>query len=369
MRALGTAVVMGVLCAGAMACGPYDLQFARCDNNDNCPSQQFCDRDHLCHTGETPIDYACEQIATALADRITSCVGGRSDLWLATAQASILCREVVASVGAGRMTYAWRELESCKRELEQRSCTDIYVSQLLEHCTALQPAVAPTQACTGNLDCAGGFCDTSSTCPGLCRAFIAPGGACTSADKCEFGSDCTNGHCTKRGKLGDSCGFASTAACEPTQLFCDGTSHCAARKSSAASCNPLLCWTAIRAGQDLGLQQLGCSCAQGANCVDYGSGAGCVAARGLGEACVAGRNDCQLEFACLGGVCAPQPRLGEPCGLVGGEIVLCAEGRCSNGVCSQFVTAGQSCGNGDCGATAHCDSVCRADVCPSPATP
>lgn len=343
----------------------WDVAGAPCGSNRECPHQQYCDRQGTCQNGQTPIDYACEQIASALAQRIATCVGGDSPSWLATADATTICQQVVDSVGAGRMTYDEPALEDCKDELASRSCSDIAPSQMLENCAALQPAVVGGQACTGDLDCAGGFCDTSATCPGTCRPYVQENAACGSTDRCAPGMECRGSKCLPWVTEGQPCG-GGNGNCEPTQLYCDPTNVCAKRVRSG-TCNGLLCWTQIRGVQDIGTTQLNCQCAQRFNCVDPGTGAVCVPAKTLGESCTPGKNECELELACISGICAKKPVIGETCGFIGGEYVNCAEGSCRGSTCSNFIALGQSCSNNaDCGPSAHCDQVCKADRCPTP---
>jgi hypothetical protein len=351
----GTAVLLGVvLTLGAYAC-LVQLQGAPCEGDENCPRSQYCSRDGGCLNGQTPIDLACERVTKALTSRVAECAGGEPGAYQLLVGTDRLCEAVGASVDGGREAYDASALADCTAALASRTCDSVLAGgNPLAGCAALTPRVPEGGLCGNSLDCASGYCDTSANCPGQCRHFIAAGAPCDPAGQgCQEGTTCFAGHCQPYGDAGVACNLL-TPACAP-DLGC-----------IAGQCGQKLT-------TDGGCTVLGSECAAGYSCVGQGfTGRTCQPARPLGAPCTPGQGECAPLLWCGGtpATCRLWAQHHEPCGLIGGELVGCLGGRCSGGICEDYLGTGEKCtGNGDCGPAGRCVqvgsnvSVCQPSYC------
>lgn len=349
--------------AAALTCAcSVNLEGAPCAHNSNCPREQHCASDGVCRNGAEPIDQACAQISSAMAQHLASCIGGEPDAWLTELGATVNCQAIATSSTEGKIAYDWTQVDACVAMFSTRACTDVLPTRMLSSCPALQATVAPGGNCRSSFDCNDGWCATNNGCPGQCRAYVHAGQQPGSSDQCEFGSSRVGGRCIAYAGLSAPCG-GGNPQCEPTQLYCDTTagSTCVARHPDSHTCNAL--FGVAQLIQDIGAAQLNLECAQKSHC----SGAGqCVVSEQLGQTCVSGQYQCAYLETCDPGTshCTSDPAINQSCAN-NGEIVGCLDSRCVSATCSAYLPAGASCSNnGDCGPNAHCDQQCKVDVCP-----
>src|SRR5690606_15111965 len=127
-----------------------------------------------------------------LAVRARSCVGGAPSTWRKLVDLEGYCDAAAAGVAEGRIAFDPDAFGACQRGLPSLSCELLDTGDLLYGCAAFRPQVAPGGACAHRSDCADGFCDTSSTCPGTCVAWVPPGGECGAGTSCRPGSTCVD---------------------------------------------------------------------------------------------------------------------------------------------------------------------------------
>jgi hypothetical protein len=200
--------------------------------------------------------------------------------------------DLVSAARAGRIRYDGAVAARCLQEVTRRCVqSDTELARLCR--SAFVGTLAPDAPCFRDEECAGGYCDLRSgsdrRCPGVCRAELGPGAACTDNRQCAGWSDltatCAGDRCVAmtagpEAGLGGACGIvvagaaATSVSCGPG-LVCVN-SRCAAVVAAGAAC--------VR----------GQPCAAGTLCVARpgATESTCTAAAGLvvnrtGEACAA----------------------------------------------------------------------------------
>jgi hypothetical protein len=267
-----------------------------------------------------------------------------------------------ATLFSGAASYDYDEAIAAGRVGVDAHAVDLCLASLGDDCKTVLPnapecgamligKVEPGGACRFS-ECAGGACDQGNRsvpgCAGVCRAYVAHGGACTApkstctpgdycdaasgtcvtrktsgavctdANECAAGLSCkatmTMGEkrCRGLGALGDSCSSFIFDDCG-NDLYCAGgglgTGTCNARASAGASCTSPA------------------QCPSGLTCVAAGSGATCQAPLSAGMTCV------------------PSPQSGAP-GCAGGLYCDRATLSCKN----ESSVIGRACSN-----NAECD--------------
>jgi hypothetical protein len=239
-------------------------------------------------------------------------------------------QDAVAEVGAGRIHYDSLAAATCFSQVaHQAACA---VSASAPTCALVFTGTAPTgDGCFANDECASRLCGnytSPDTCcaRGTCLPRLAANAPCTANDHCIDGYGCTaaragvTGSCQPLAAAGQPC--TSQVECEPA-LQCDraGSGTCTATLGIGAPC-----------------QASGPSCDRIASFCDEASGT-CQARLPVGAACRATGQDatsgCVRYAACVDGICAEKPGLGEACQIPdGGDAAqACRAGRCTNGTC------------------------------------
>jgi hypothetical protein len=225
--------------------------------------------------------------------------------------------EDAAAVRAGRATFDAAAAKACIDGWSQIPCSDksVIIWPPTACSRVLVGRVALGGACYGTRDCAGGRCDATTACPGVCVAAPVPGDACSGVF-CDGASRllCVAGRCATEGGVG--------AACDD-RLDCE----------QGLACLSSACATAMEAG---GACSRNDDCAEGLYCLLPGSGGG-----GGGGVCtpqVARGGTCREDQAHVGalGQCA----LGLGCA---GSVYDAVSGRITPGTCEPAVDAGGAC--------------------------
>ncbi len=342
---------------------------APCQDDLQCPDAQRCTPEGQCVAGARSGEHLLESCRTAmdtLARRADQCYGGMNPgSYPRLADAESVCASVVASVQAGRQAFVPERFGACVRQLRALPCgamtlDDFTQGNLLARCEALEPRAAEGSACGGNLDCAGGWCDTSAGCAaGVCKRYVPAGSGCDGSVPCQPGSTCSLNVCRAHANLGESCAWGIRCAPEANAACVDN--RCVARKASGT------CKTADE-------------CEPGLACVKLSVDAGpdapreCRPARNLDESCTPGASECGGLLYCEAATarCRPWRELGQSCFDPDGtkELALCLGSRCAFGaffqlVCQQYVALGEACSaDGDCGPTGACrNKVCVSTWC------
>ncbi|NMC69579.1 MAG: hypothetical protein GYA57_05850 [Myxococcales bacterium] len=153
-----------------------------------------------------------------------------------------------AAVDRGSGTWDGALAADCFQLIRNAPCDDFISGALdVEHqeCAEMfHGNVAAGAACYLNIDCADGWCDTSSACPGTCVAYAAPGAACGAAaggSRCGPGYDCGDADTCVASTVvtmldvGQACGDPDTECRHG--LYCDErTSSCRAYLGAGAAC-------------------------------------------------------------------------------------------------------------------------------------
>jgi len=293
-----------------------------------------------------PVDAGawCRDAIALLATAASRCERGTIDFWtqaLLHDRGRLLDCDGMARAG-DRVAYDARAAAACLDALGKSACPAVHdllrrgeIAGGLPGCFGLtqtppvRGTVATDAACVEDWECAGGACDRTAGCPGLC-AVRAPtpvepakgvGELCaTVPDDCEYG------------------------------LYC-------------ARVNVPTCAVKLDAGACLYDEQ----CAPGAHCL---AGA-CAPWRALGEPCTDG--ECELGLRCDGGSCVATARVGEPCL---DRAPWCLEGWCDGRTCQPHTPLWGDCRNrvDECGPFAVCaappyagaSGYCAPDPCRVP---
>ena len=182
---------------------------------------------------ETPADALafCTALHAAEVDRLVACAAGQRAPLAATYGQSWLCDGVVQAVAMGTATYDRGQAGACLDWLAHLPCGHALAQQYSAGpCElALVGQVADGGACTAldvDLDlseCARtSRCDTSMTCPGVCRPNVKLGQPCDPSTPCARGTYCGALHagdpqtCVAIGGPGQSC---DTSYGAPTRLL------------------------------------------------------------------------------------------------------------------------------------------------------
>ena len=360
------ALVVGLLAGAAISACVVDREGAPCDRDDNCPRSQYCDLGNHCVelTPALEANVACRLVLVSLTQKFSECLGGRPQDWLEGIFPDQICGTYLASLAAGRVTYDPMQLKVCRAALFTDACADLgtrKAGRMLADCPLFAGTVAPASPCATDKDCAGGYCDTTSGCPGTCRAFVAENAPCTAADVCTPETACTGGTCRRYITSGPC--SADAGPCQPFSNYCNGSGQCVPRAvAGTPGCN--------YAGA-------GYFCEQNLNCVGaLLGGKSCLRGVGLDQPCTPFTNACDKFSACMtrdGGatLCTPLPGPGGGCGLsppAGAQdlILACRQSRCVLLSCVNYLSPGQACNNdGECGPLARCvGGTCRAEFCP-----
>lgn len=273
------------------------------------------------------------------------------------------CGGVVALEKAKKVAYDSGLADQCLKRLEALQCGPVLVVEDDPCDLAIRGTVEPGGQCYTGVECAPGSLCAASNCPGICVARAAVGFECGGLVRCAEGAYCLNGTC--------AAAVAEGGACRVGAIDCGDNLYCAGQKPIQAS-PPGAC-------KKIGAQTTGpCdqpdACAYGTVCAGQDTAANVA---GTCQAPVADGGDCAVssscgsESFCKDGRCAPRPRLGEPCGIVGGGTASCLFGWCRMasgvGTCTASLSPGETCDTTDaCGPVARCQGGKCVALCSEP---
>ncbi len=358
---------------------------ALCSQLSNCPGEEFSFSSAA----------ACEQFFTA-----------------AFAKDAESPLQMVALVGAGKMTYDAEAAAACVATIKQ-SCAQALAADTTATCVQMFTGTAPDAvACAVNAECKSGFCKldySKPACAGQCAQPSKLDGFCVFDDGCAKGLACILGKCgpASGGKLGDPCSDTTCGAglyCEQTG---EGTSECMAKVGKDQACTlPSQCEKGLHCGLDpisfAGVctppADVGQACKPDAGAESFGPGQGtacvtgsvcsfsaadkasCLPVVASGQPCSHPFQCDKLDLTCVGwtpggkGVCGAYPKQGETCippgGIAGkyqscqdylpcvGDQPVCTALPGEGGACSGQCASGFSCVEGMCMAPAKAGEAC-----------
>lgn len=289
----------------------------------------------------------------------------------------------------GRTAFDSSIAASCRSQLSTAACDAVDVFTACA--PALHGTVALNGACYGANECANNlYCDSGSTCPGVCLASVAIGQSTTGGASCVTGAVSYNSVCVAPTPVGQSCaptgGSNSDRPCVAS-AFCSSTRVCTAKRLSAQSCTPgsysecagLLQCTGGFCG---GLGALSASCDSTRRCMgDLQCGATnvCVALGSINTACSSPSGQCQPNLICdvpagmTTGTCQAIHTIGQPCTYFGyqcgfsSQLYCTATSSAMSGVCAMQKGPGASCQTyAECTSNTCTNSVCAGCADPTP---
>ena len=312
-----------------------------------CPSPQpECDGGSCDDAGVTQpmtAEEACAAQTNALIDN-----GARCGRLTAAYAAHWKSRVAATCLGASLDAAHIAAVPACVQQYQTTPCLEEVV------CARVGGSLVAGMQCFETSECqADLFCDTSATCPGICRKRIAPGETLKNAtEECAEGTYAFANVC--RFPAGEAMSCAPMGGGTERQkcakgLYCTASDVCT-RGTAYAALN-----------ETCGAQR---ACGPGLVCK---SGT-CAQRASAGGACAA-RSDCLTGLACVGGVCEQfLGTVGETCETA--TLRFCEEGLfCSDptssgvGTCAVLRVSGESCAaNSECVESQFCGgtpSQCR----------
>jgi hypothetical protein len=276
-----------------------------------------------CHSSDAN-DAACQQQADAMCNRLDACVENGTSLRY-TDHGTCVARQkanCLASLAAPDTGNSAANVQTCAASILTVSCAD-FVNTSASFCGPPAGKRADGQPCAFSGQCLSAFCalSKSSTC-GVCAHTTATGDACDQ-HVCSRGQECVANACQVPGTIGATC---------------DANHPCGYQLSCVTST---------------------------ASCVPAGTvvGASCESAHATMPGC---DPDSALVCDPMNKICATSiyAGAGQPCGLVGTNIVLChaaslcfgAQGK-TPGTCKAYALEGQACDT-DAGPTCMAPARC-----------
>ncbi|MFP2923638.1 hypothetical protein ACLESO_00175 [Pyxidicoccus sp. 3LG] len=316
-------MMLGVLWLGCSV----QLTEVPCLDDLQCLEAEHCGPEAVCVEGARTaqmLGESCRAAVRSAAAHASECLNGAEEDFVRLLGPDAVCVSVEASVAAGRQVFRPELFGECVRGLQRRACGELDPElpsreTLLQGCPAFEPQVAEGAACTNTADCQGGWCSTTEVCPGVCRAFIPLGEACTSQDRCQRGSSCAGGVCRRDAAVGERCGGG--VLCESgADTHCEN-GWCVEHRKQGACDNHDQCSLRYR-------------CVKTQPALGNSSPKECRPAQALGEACEPGAESCgRLSFCHTGTrTCRSWPTPNESCDASNymGESVFCLEGSCNH---------------------------------------
>ena len=263
--------------------------------------------------------------------------------------------DFAALVAGRRVAFDSGAASRCLDTLQAATCGSFFGGFGSADCLgAATGLVMPGDACTSDLECAGGYCTSlDEGCAGKCVVWPAPGAACTSLEGCGSTASCDGQSHTCKARLpaGSAClasnDCQSGLRCATDAMGMNG--KCATYGTAGAPCSP----GAV-------------ACAGGFYC-DTASKT-CKPQRERGAACT-GLSDCKSGLGCVGhlpqmpgsmGTCGPLLDAGQAC--VPGSVGCPGDMPCdpATRTCKARGTAGASCvSDNDCDLASYCDGATK----------
>lgn len=316
-----------------------------------------------CKPGRTVSEF-CKAQFDALEERDVRC-GASKDVAAASWDPveAYLCANVAALERDQKVAYDSNLAEACLKRLADLPCGAVQPVDDDPCDKAVTGKQAAGSACYTGVECVPGALCAASACPGTCVQRAAVGFDCGGLVRCEEGAYCLDGVCAAAVQEGGACRVGAIDCDEG--LYCAGekpiqpTPPGACRKLGSVASGPcdqsVACaWGKVCAGQDFAANTAGT----------------CLAPVADGQACAAS-SECGAESFCKDGKCAARPRIGEPCGIVGGGTAACLVGWCrmvsGEGACADFLAPGDACDTTDaCGPVARCQGGKCVALCQAP---
>jgi hypothetical protein len=287
--------------------------------------------DVVVETGPSAAD-ACLAFATAFCNRLEACTPfalqvSYGDANSCAQRGVLLC---VPALSANGSTITPTQMETCAQAVEQETCDEALDNPQPSACD-VPGTLAVGAVCGSHAQCQTNYCKlTPGTLCGTCTAHSGNGAQCQLDSDCAATLICNGGTCVGPAQSGAACG--STQPCMRS-LVCIGN-KCQTPLGSGAACTGTTPTTGV---------------------------SDCDAAHGL---------YCNTQTKkCAQTQIAPT---GQPCGIVSGNLVACANGdSCGNvsngqGTCHQPAGDGAVCGPDiACVAPAVCTSTARCTL-PNP---
>lgn len=226
----------------------------------------------------------------------------------------------------GRTLFDSNRAASCISMLNSGACDTVDVSRCFD---VQRGAGSLNAACYGANECDPSlYCDTASTCPGVCRPVTPAGQSYTTAASCAQGTTATGGICQPLVQVGQSCAVATGMPgrqCVTTAFCSTPEKICTLQRTAGQSCTTY--------GQCGGVLQC--------------SGGFCGSLAPLSAPCDSTR-PCKYGLFCgSSNVCVETGVVGTPCTRLFGEcrpdLICDVPAGMSSGRCEPLHTLGQSC--------------------------
>lgn len=254
------------------------------------------------------------------------------------------CWNTLPALRDGRLAFDATRAAQCYADFASLDCRRAGYTP--PSCSeAFQPRVQLGGGCFGQ-ECAQGWCDSSTTCPGVCKPFADAGvvvgdsaGCGDLASEQQVSSSGVVWRCVARAKLGEPCNPNAANVCE-APLSCNGvTSRCASPRPAGVACDV----ADAGAGRQPSLSN---DCEVPLACQPGDAGVPiCAGPRDVGEPCVYCKRDLRCSFTGsrpTSGVCLTKGLGGDAC-LLSHDCApgfFCAG---SPGTCQAQVNVGQTC--------------------------
>lgn len=255
-----------------------------------------------------------------------------------------LCWATEPAVRDGRLLYQPAAAARCYAALATLDCRR--AGAVPSDCSEVfEPRVQLGGSCFGT-ECARGWCDSSTTCPGVCKPFADAGAVVTDSFACgdlasaqQSSSTGVSWRCVVPSKLAEPCNPLASNVCEKP-LLCNGaTARCVSPRPAGVPCEVV----DAGAGRPPSFSN---DCEAPLSCQPGDAGVSiCAGLRDVGEPCVYCKRDLRCSFSGarpVEGVCMTKGLSGDAC-LLSHE---CAPGffcRGSPGTCQAQVNVGQTC--------------------------
>jgi hypothetical protein len=299
---------------------------------------------------------------------------------------------MIDSVNQGNISYDGVAARECLNAMQTASCDAIEAGSPDPACDEVFTGVLPNDdSCVYDEECAGGWCDMSVDCPGVCADAIPLNGDCSGYARCQLGLVCENDVCVVDPgplALGQECADSERSCTYSTWCDYEMTGQCVARLGVGEECWwDEMCQDGLYCNGEDQCAQMQIVSTQGGACGGYETGPFCSLAAGLG---------CVMEWAggeAVGTTCEPLRTLNDsclefdqpsetatlyPCDMLSG-LYCDMDTQNMTGVCAAKKEGGavceddEECISGYCDTTGHCyassNDPCDMQTGSGPSTP